>query len=265
MIRRTTYAGTWYPTDKRDIQRFIDPTAKQYKAIAGICPHAGWVYSGKTAGLVFSSITPADHYILIGPNHRGIGAPVSVFPSGSWQTPLGPLEIDADISHAIVDNSNTADEDEIAHLEEHSLEVEVPFIKYISPDARIVPISLADYRPSTCKDLGEAIAKAVKDHNITEKTVLIASTDMSHYVSADYAKKADHYAIDEILKLNPDGLLAVVGDEEISMCGSGPVAAVLWAAKELAATKAKLLSYTNSGEVTGEYAQVVAYAGVIII
>lgn len=264
MIRKAICAGTWYPDNAKGINTFINASAKKEKIIAGICPHAGWLYSGKIAGEVFSKIEPAEVYVLIGPNHTGRGKPVSVFDKGIWETPIGELEIQEDLAKAIIDTSKFAESDYTAHSGEHSLEVQMPFIKTINPGAKIVPIALSDYSVNTCRNLGESIAGAILELKIESKTVLIASTDMSHYVSAKTAKDLDSLAIEKILALEPEELLKTVKENNISMCGSGPTAAVIWAAKKLGAKKASLIKYSNSGYVTGDNKQVVGYAGIII-
>jgi MEMO1 family protein len=262
--RPAIYQGTWYPSDKDEIAGYMIPDAPKRKVIAAVCPHAGWVYSGKVAGEVYSRMEPAPLYILIGPNHRGAGAYVSVFPEGSWETPLGNLPVNAEVARDIVRHAEGIQPEMLAHQEEHSLEVQLPFIKVISPRAEIVPISLLDYRPDICRELGDAIARAVEERGFREKAVLIASTDMSHYVPAEQARKMDSLAMDRILHMDPQGLLRVVADHDITMCGSGPTAAVLWAAKALGAKKAELVRYATSGDVTGDNEQVVSYAGFVV-
>jgi AmmeMemoRadiSam system protein B len=265
MIRKAIYAGTWYPDKKKEIEAYLSTELKRRKAIAVVCPHAGWTYSGKVAGEVYSQVEPAALYVLVGPNHRGVGAAVSIYPDDAWETPLGNLPVEHAVVGAIIKNSKgLAQPDTIAHLEEHSLEVQMPFIKYFSSDAKIVPISLADYRPEACRRLGTAIADAVKKSPYAQRTLLVASTDMSHYVSAAAAKEVDTMAIETIIGLDPDGLLKTVVEKDISMCGSGPTAVVLWAAKDLGAQSARLIRYTSSGAVTGDNDEVVAYAGIII-
>jgi len=264
IVRPALHAGTWYPNDRKAIEEFVQTDRERQKAVAVVCPHAGWTYSGKVAGEVFSSVEPADLYVLIGPNHRGTGAAISVFPEGSWQTPLGNLDVDRDIAAAIIEYSGIAQPDTAAHIEEHSLEVELPFVKYFSPNALIVPVALADYRLRVCRNLGESVARAITADKRALKILLVASTDMSHYIPAEDAKKVDALAIDRILRLDPSGLLKTVSDNDISMCGSGPTAAVLFAARALGAKTATLVRYTSSGEVTGDNDQVVAYAGIII-
>ncbi len=265
MIRHSIHAGSWYPTDKAELHSFLGkPPKKKIRAVGAVCPHAGWIYSGNNAGQVYARMSPASLYICIGPNHRAAGAPVSVYPEGEWETPLGPLAVNEEISRAIVEQCPYAELDTTAHREEHSLEVQMPFIKMASPGAGIVAICLADYIPETCHALGEAIGRVVRENKLAESVTIIASSDMSHYIPAAMAERADRLALDRIESLDPEGLLAVVRENEISMCGSGPAAVMMWAAKDLGATKGTLVTYTNSGEITGDFEQVVAYAGMII-
>jgi AmmeMemoRadiSam system protein B len=266
MIRKAMYAGTWYPSSKKEIEKYIVQGKAVTRATAVFCPHAGWIYSGKVAGEVFSSVRPAGLYILIGPNHRGIGAPVGVFPEGAWETPLGPLEIEKSVAASIIEKSarRGGRPDAASHSQEHSLEVQLPFIKYFSPDARIVPISLSDYSAGTCAALGDAIAASVRESEFNGNTLLVASTDMSHYVEASYAKKIDALAIKKILELDPEGLMKTVAEHGITMCGSGPAAAILRAAKILGAKTSKLVRYATSGDTTGDNSEVVGYAGIIV-
>lgn len=266
MIRHSMYAGSWYPSDKTELRTYLGkPSKTKTRTYGALCPHAGWIYSGTTAGQVYSELSPASLFICIGPNHRGTGAPVSVFPEGEWETPLGSLTVNEQITRGIIENCGYAEPDTIAHREEHSLEVQMPFIKMFNPDAEIVAIALADYRVDTCRVLGETIGRVIRDKKLHDSTIILASSDMSHYIPAEEASRIDQLAIARIEALDPDGLLAVVSKNDISMCGSGPAAAMLWATKELGATKGRLIAYTNSGAITGDNEQVVAYAGMIII
>ncbi|MCB4790924.1 MAG: AmmeMemoRadiSam system protein B [Elusimicrobia bacterium] len=265
MFRKAICSGTWYPNEAGEINNFFNPKAKKTKIIAGICPHAGWIYSGQTAGEVYSRMKPSQVYILLGPNHTGLGSPVSLYASGAWETPIGNIEVDSLLAKTILTASEIIQSDFLAHKGEHSLEVQLPFIKTLNRDAKIIPISMSDYNPDICKTVGETIAGVLIDRELTAKVTLIASSDMSHYISGDRAKKLDSMAIDKILQLDPEGLLETVNANNISMCGSGPVAAVLWASLKLGAKKAELVRYSNSGDVTGDQKQVVGYAGMIII
>lgn len=264
MIRPARYSGTWYPAEKKELSKYYNAAEKRQKALAAVCPHAGWVYSGKTAGKVFSQMQSASLYIMIGPNHRATGAPVSVYPEGQWKTPLGSLDVDNRLAALTAQYSKYAKLDASPHIEEHSLEVLTPFVKMANPVARILPVCMYDYDPAVCLDLARSLSRALKETGESRDAVIIASTDMSHYVTADNARQADGLAIDRILKLDPEGLLETVETNGITMCGSGPAAVAIWAAAELGAQNARLVAYTNSGDVTGDNREVVGYAGLII-
>ena len=273
MIRQAAVAGYFYQGSssalKDQVERFLVPVAKKTKALGIVSPHAGLVYSGAVAGAVYSSIELPGTFILIGPNHTGLGVQVSLMAKGQWETPLGTIRIDEELAAAVLSHSRLIREDTLAHLKEHSLEVQLPFLQYLKKEFLIVPIQMMDTRLDTCLALGTAIAEAIKEQGpgsrIGEEGVLIvASSDMSHYVSADEAKEKDHKAIKRMLDLDAQGLYYTVRDEDITMCGYGPAVAMLTACKALGATKAELIKYTNSGEVSGDYDQVVGYAGIVV-
>jgi len=264
MNRTVAFAGSWYPTTKKEIEKFINLDVPTKKALGAMCPHAGWVYSGRCAGMVYSRMKPVGLYVIIGPNHSGLGAPVSIYFQGEWDTPLGPLTVDNIFAKEILTRCGLAVSDTLAHKQEHSIEVQLPFIKRFSPVAKILPISLGDYNPLTCQKLGLAIAGALKAQHKETDSLVIASSDMSHYLPAAAAEAADKPALERILNLDPAGLLHVVSRNNISMCGSGPVAVMLHAAIALGARSAELVNYTNSGASSGDYTQVVSYAGITI-
>ncbi len=289
MIRSPAVAGHFYkanPEDlKKQVEGFIISGAIKRKAIGIVVPHAGLIYSGAVAGAVYSSIELPDTLVLIGPNHTGLGAGVSLMANGSWETPLGTVEIDEGLAASILSQSRRIHEDSIAHLREHSLEVQLPFIQYFKKKFKIVPIQMLDTRLETCLDVGKAIAGAIKvggpgprgkekqgdqseinDANTAiRNVVIVASSDMSHYEKAETAKEKDSKAIHSIVKLDPEGLYRVIRDYEITMCGYGPTVAMLVAAKILGATNAELIKYSNSGETSGDYDNVVGYAGILIM
>ena len=287
MSRHPAVAGLFYPGSagalRKQVEGFIIPGAKKVKALGILSPHAGLIYSGSVAGAVYSSIELPDTFVLIGPNHTGLGAPVSIMAKGSWETPLGTVEINSGLAAAIMSHSSRIEEDSLAHMREHSLEVQLPFIQYLKEKFTIVPIQMLDTRIQTCLEVGRAIAEAVKErreqraegrgktNNKERQTsdtelppLIIASSDMSHYESVERAREKDQRAIGRILDLDPEGLYRVVRDSSITMCGYGPAVAMLSACKALGASKAKLVKYAHSGEVSGDYAQVVGYAGVVV-
>ena len=266
MLRQAAVAGYFYKGSahalKEQVERFLVPGAKKIKALGIVSPHAGLVYSGSVAGAVYSSIELPGTFVLIGPNHTGLGAPVSLMAKGQWETPLGTVRIDEGLAAAILSRSRLIREDSLAHLKEHSLEVQLPFIQCLKKEFTIVPIQMMDTRLDTCIALGNAIAEAIQDQG--PEVLIVASSDMSHYISAEEANKKDHKAIKRMLDLDAQGLYYTVRDEDITMCGYGPAVAMLTACKALGAKKAELIKYTNSGEVSGDYDQVVGYAGVVV-
>jgi AmmeMemoRadiSam system protein B len=244
------------------VEQYIDQNAQKEKAVGIVAPHAGLVYSGAVAGAVYSSIEFPETFVLIGPNHTGLGSQISIMESGEWEIPIGTLPVDEKISHRIAMHVPIVTKDAHAHLFEHSLEVQLPFILYVSGKVKIVPIVVLTATVDECRMLGEGIAKAVREAGYP--VVVVASTDMSHYVHDDVAKQQDQKAIDRIVALDPEGLYEVVTRERISMCGYLPVTAMLFAVKALGAHSAKLVRYATSAEVSGDYDHVVGYAGIVL-
>jgi MEMO1 family protein len=267
MTRKPSVAGQFYPSGRdrlrETIQALVDPKASPEKAIAVVAPHAGYVYSGPVAGAVFSSVRIPGVCVILGPSHRGIEPLFAIQSRGSWLTPLGESPVDEALAARIAAGSPLVEEDEAAHLAEHSLEVELPFIQYFHPGAAIVPIAvshLAEY--ADLEKLGQALTRAVREDG--REMLIVASTDMSHYVSQKTAEKKDMAAVRKVLDLDPAGLFETVVAERISMCGFQPTAAALVAALGLGAAKAELIRYQTSGDASGDYSQVVGYAGIRI-
>lgn len=266
MKRKPAVAGQFYAGTSsglsREVQRYIDITASKEKAIGIVSPHAGLIYSGAVAGMLYSRIEFPHTFILIGPNHTGIGKPVSIMSDGQWSIPTGTLKIDKPLAEKILNSSEKVEEDEDAHLREHSLEVQLPFIVHLSEEVKIVPITMMTDSLELCRHIGEVMAKAVKE---TEYPVtIIASSDMSHYEEDSVARSKDKTAIDRIIALDPEGLYETVTKNNISMCGFIPVTAMLYAAKQLGASGSSLVKYMTSGEISGDYGYVVGYAGILI-
>ena len=282
MISQPAVAGHFYPGTaealKKQVASFINPDAERRRALGILSPHAGLIYSGAVAGAVYSGIELPDTVVLIGPNHTGLGAPVSIMCKGTWETPLGTVDIDETLARAILSKSPRIHEDSLAHLREHSLEVQLPFIQYFKKSFKIVPIQMLDTRLDTCVDVGRAVGEAIKEgmkgegqgtrkENKSEipQVLIVASSDMSHYERAAAAKEKDYKAIRHILALDPEGLYSTVKNFGITMCGYGPAVAMLTACKALGASKAELIKYANSGDVSGDYEQVVGYAGIVVM
>ncbi len=266
MTRQPVVAGQFYPAQagklSEMIRGMVDEKAAKEEVIGLVSPHAGYIYSGPVAGAVISRVKFKDTFIIMGPNHTGMGKPLSIMTKGTWETPLGQVEVDSELAEKILAASKHLQEDSGAHQYEHSIEVQVPFLQYFKKDVRIVPITIAHSDAATYKELGKEIARAVK--GLKKKVVMIASSDMSHYEPQEQAQRKDSQAIEAILKLNEDELLRRVSELNISMCGYAPTVALITAAKQLGAAGAELVRYQTSGDTTGDYSTVVGYAGIII-
>jgi len=275
-LRKPSVAGQFYEGSKERLidsikSCFLDERgpgtlpqiSKGDKKIIGlVVPHAGYIYSGAIAAHSYNYLADngfADNFIILGPNHTGMGSGVAVMTEGSWETPLGEVPINENLAGSLF--KDIVDKDDNAHTYEHSIEVQLPFLKFISgkKEFEFVPICMAMQDFETSREVGKIIAESINETN--ERTVIIASTDFSHagfnYMSAppegmrvdEYADKQDHLAINQILNMNPKGLIDTVHKNNISMCGYGPVAAMLTASKILKANKAELLKYGSSYEV----------------
>jgi MEMO1 family protein len=268
MTRRPFVAGQFYPGRpgelREALERMTDREAARAEAIAVVSPHAGYVYSGDVAGAVFSSVVVPETVIILGPGHRPIRPVLAVQSEGSWETPLGVVPIESGLANALLDACPPCRSDAKAHEQEHSLEVQVPFLQHFSPQLSIVPVCVS-YAASFADlhSLGTAMAGAVR--GFERPVLIVASTDMSHYVSRAEAKEKDGRAIDRILALDAEGLFRTVVEEEISMCGFQPVTAAIVAARALGAAEAELVRYATSGDVTGDDRSVVGYAGLRIL
>jgi len=266
MIRNPVVAGYFYPESasqlKAMIEQLVDDKAIKEEVIGIVSPHAGYQYSGPVAGATISRIKFKDTFIIIGPSHTGQGEPFSIMTEGTWKTPLGEVEIDSELAKQILAFSSHLAEDYKAHQQEHSIEVQLPFLQYFKSDIKLVPIVLAHAAGTIYQEIGRGIARAIKELN--KDVVIIASSDMTHYEPHESAQKKDKQAIEAILDLDEDELLQRVDRLHISMCGYAPVVSLISAARELGAKGAELVRYQTSGDTTGDYSSVVGYAGIII-
>lgn len=266
MLRTPAVAGTFYDGTSaglsRQVEQYIVPGLPHLNAVGIMVPHAGLIYSGAVAGQVYSSITMPKTFIMLGPNHTGLGPAVSIMDEGSWEVPTGSLSIDRKLASRVLQNTALVVRDSQAHAYEHSLEVQIPFICSYSREVAIVPLAIMSASYDNCRDLAEAIAKAVQaaDYPVT----ILASSDMSHYLSDKVARQKDRKAIEKILALDPRGLYDTVMHERISMCGVLPATIMLIAAQMLGAKNARLINYMTSGDVSGDYDRVVGYAGIVV-
>lgn len=266
MIRRPVVAGQFYPgardSLKLAVEGYLTFDAKPKKVIGLATPHAGYIYSGKTAGHTFASAVIPQRCIILAPNHTGRGATAAIMTSGDWATPIGNISIDKDLCEKLISNTSLLKEDADAHVGEHSLEVQLPFLQFRQPILSIVPICLQRLGAERCRELGVAIANTIRKSG--EDVLIVASTDMNHYESQETTIKKDNLAIERVLALDPEGLIHTCAEYNITMCGVIPTAVMLYAAKELGAKTAELVEHTTSGDASGDYDAVVGYAGFLV-
>ncbi len=266
MIRPPAVAGRFYPSDPgelaRQIQAYTSGASNKSQAIACLVPHAGYAYSGRVAGAVYSALRIPARCILLGPRHYPQGQPMAIVTDGSFQTPFGEAQIDSAAASELARVCPLLREDAQAHAREHSLEVQLPFLQQLASDFRFVPVVLATDRFAAMQELGLAIAQVARAQS--EAVLVIASSDLNHFESDAVTRVKDNQAIARILALDPRGLYETVRREGITMCGYAATVAMLVAACELGAKEATLVRYATSGDVTGDLDEVVGYAGIIL-
>ncbi len=266
MTRYPSVAGMFYPGDgealRTEVGKLIKDAENKIRVIGLISPHAGYVYSGGCAGSGFGKVNIPDRIIILGVNHRGSGHVMAVDGHDKWNTPLGDIKIDDELRDDLIQSSEVFDVDSSPSEEEHSLEVQVPFIQILNPSAKILPITIGTHDREMMKAGGLELGRIIKEKD--DDILIIASTDMSHYISAENAKVLDYLAIEKIKELDPDGLFDTVHSKRISMCGVSPTYIMMTAAKELGGTKGEVIEYTNSGYTSGDFDQVVGYLSACI-
>jgi len=269
-VRRPAVAGRFYPAKVETLTRQLDqymgpePAAseKAEAALGCVVPHAGYMYSGQVAGAVYSRLPTRDTYVILCPNHTGRGSPLAIMSSGEWLTPLGTVPVDGALAQALRKSCHLLMEDAEAHEDEHSLEVQLPFLQRRVEKFTFVPIAIGVSGYSALESLGHGIAQAVKV--AARPVIIVASSDMNHYEPDNVTRVKDQKAIDKMLALDPKGLYEVLRREDISMCGYGPAVAMLTAAKDLGAQRAVLVKYATSADASGDRSAVVGYAGIIV-
>ena len=268
MIRSPAVAGQFYPGSKPSLLKTLNALVpeieleKRRHALAVVSPHAGYVYSGRVAGETIGSVKVPENVVILGPNHTGHGAQVALMANGSWDMPMGEVQINKELAALIKENSPLVEVDDVAHRFEHSLEVQVPFLQHMQKNLTIAPIVVSHVSYETCVSVGQGLANAIKSYG--KSVLIVASTDMTHYESRQSASAKDSLALERIQELDPEGLYNTVVGKRISMCGIMPTTVTLVAALALGATKAELIRYTDSGETSGDTSHVVGYAGMVI-
>lgn len=264
--RQPAVAGQFYPVLaealRHAVEKYVPSDVEKVRAIGAVIPHAGYMYSGHVAGAVYSRLQLPQRFVILCPNHTGRGEPLAIMSDGGWTTPLGIAEIDHELSSELKKAFPLIKEDEEAHLSEHALEVQLPFLQVLRPDFRFVPITVGTGQFEVLTALGVSIARVLKD--VAADAMVIASSDMNHYESDTATRVKDKRAIDQVLSLDGRGLYDTVREHNISMCGYGPTVAMLTAAKLLGAHEAELVKYATSGDVSGDRDWVVGYAGMLV-
>jgi len=283
MYRPPYVAGSFYPRDRSSLQKIIENYIEEAekdielidegKNVGVLCPHAGYVYSGKTQAhsYYYLSNSQAETFVILGPNHTGLGLPVALMDKGSWETPFGEIKINEEVASKIVENSGFVGIDSSAHKYEHSIEVQLPFLQYMKNDATFVPICMGIQDKETAIEIGKAIAKSAKD-----PIGVIASSDLVHYGSRfgynpvkgnkeeilSWIKKNDMEILKMAENMDVDGLYRFIDSKDYTTCGYGPLSVMLTCMKEFGGKKAKILDYSNSFETSGDYSAVVGYGSV---
>jgi AmmeMemoRadiSam system protein B len=266
-MRQPAVADRFYPGSPKLLSKTITElfpqiqNAEKSKALAVVSPHAGYVYSGALAAETLCAVEIPETVIILGPNHHGQGAPISLS-TETWDMPLGRVSVDKEITDQLLRNSQHITIDEIAHQHEHSLEVQVPFLQMLQKELRIVPLVLSLISYALCEEVALSLAKTIKASR--KDLLIVASSDMSHYEARRISEQKDRSALKCIERMDPYELYRTVLDNKISMCGVIPVVIAILATKSLGAKQSNLIGYTDSGYISGDTSQVVGYAGVII-
>jgi AmmeMemoRadiSam system protein B len=276
-IRYPSVAGSWYAGTPNSLRKQIDdlfthrlgpgslPSVIKEgprNLVGLVVPHAGYMASGPVAAHAYYSLAKdgkPDVIVIFGPNHTGRGSALSIMNEGGWRTPLGDAEIDTETADLILQASRIVDVDEMAHANEHSIELQLPFLQYLyGSDFKFVPICFMMQDLTSSREVGKAVAKALKGKN----ALVIASSDLTHYEPQEKAERQDGRAVIAALQMDGEQYYHNVEAYRISTCGYGPTIATITASKELGAKKSELLCYKTSGDVLGDRSAVVGYASI---
>jgi AmmeMemoRadiSam system protein B len=263
-MRPAAVAGTWYPAHADQLASEVDGyldtaggTAPVADLVAIIAPHAGLMYSGPVAAHAYRQLhdRAIDTLIIVGPSHFVAFEGVALYPAGGFESPLGTAQIDELFAEDLLAATPIVHEDRGPHRREHSLEMQLPFVRRVTPGAKIVPLLMGHQTEDTARELGAALARVGRGRS----TVLIASTDLSHYENVKTAQRLDAVVLDYIRRFDADGLQSALQKNPRHACGGGPAVAVMHAARALGATESAVLSYGDSGDVSGDKSSVVGY------
>ena len=267
MDRQPVVAGQFYPGTpeklQKEVRRYLSAAkTPQAETLLAMVPHAGYVYSGGVAGKTLGEARLAETVLLLGPNHTGLGSGLALWDHGDWLFPGARVPVHEPLAQALLESVPAIDANLDAHLHEHSLEVVLPFLMAVQPQARIVPLAVSERSLETLLRAGEAMAGVLRA--FASQVSIVVSSDMSHYISHEAAKDKDTLALERITALDPEGLLHTVRRFNITMCGVLPMTLGLVICRELGATQARVAAYATSGDVNRDFSKVVGYAGVLI-
>jgi len=272
-VRQPAVAGRFYPGNAQHlraaVETFTAPAASaspetevKIRALGCVVPHAGYMYSGHVAGAVYRRLDLPRRFVILCPNHTGMGEPLAIMSAGAWQTPLGEVSVDQPLAQRLKSLLPLLSEDQAAHRYEHALEVQLPFLQVLTPGFQFVPITVGTGNFDVLSALGVVVGTATAEAG--DPVLVIASSDMNHYENDSVTRVKDRRAIDQLLALDPRGLYDVVHQADISMCGYGPAVVMLTAVRKRGATCAELVRYATSGDVSGDRDMVVGYAGIVV-
>jgi len=269
-VRPPAVAGRFYPGTAAEVsaaiaQLYPSRPGPGRDAVAVMCPHAGWMFSGKLAARTLAEVHVPERVVVLCPNHTGLGARVAVFPTGAWRVPGGDAIIDEELASFLLQEAQGVRgcrADAEAHAFEHSIEVLLPLLMARQPSLRLVPVVLGGLSTDECVAFGEALSRAIE--RVDEHVLVVASSDMSHYLPEAETRRRDEAALAALVTGDPALLADAVARHDVSMCGVRPACAMLGYARRVGAAKPELVGYTTSGEAFGDYSQVVGYAGVVV-
>ena len=275
MLRLPAVAGRFYPANPNELASVVRrmtalraanataPATDADKISVSAClvPHAGYMYSGAVAGEVFGNIALPRKILILGVRHFPRGESTAILSNGAWRTPLGDAPIDTDLAMALRDACPRLREDSVAHSQEHSLEVQIPFLQVLAPGFSFVPVALGTVRFEDLVSVGEAVSRVLMAAK--EPVLLLATSDLNHYEDDATTRVKDAKAVEKLLALDARGLFDVCRQQKISMCGLGPAVATITALRAMGVAQGALVRYATSADVSGDTSSVVGYAGVV--
>jgi MEMO1 family protein len=268
-VRKSVVAGSWYPgnpeTLKKDIFRYINnaqvPEISD-KPVSVISPHAGYIYSGHVAAYAYKTLQNRAYstVVVISPSHRGYFPYVSVWPKGAYETPFGLIEVDEEFCDKLL-SSGYIQDNQAPHTAEHALEIQLPFLQYTLQSFKLCPLIMGTQDLTLCESLADSLHKSIKD---PDDTLIVASTDLSHFHSSHKAEEMDKKIYDRIEAFDISGLSLDLERSYSEACGGGPILASLLYGKKISRTHAKVLKYAHSGHITGDNSSVVGYLAAVV-